>query len=104
MSDVSDEVVAGGASAPLSLGPELTVAYAAAAREQLLAALTESGQGDLQLDLSGVSDFDSSGVQLLLSTQASLQGRNAKLNLVATSAAVRDALSIFGLSEVLQSA
>jgi anti-anti-sigma factor len=103
MSDAADLAV-GTAEAPCALGPELTIAYAAAAREQLLQALAASGAGDLHLDLGGVSDFDSSGVQLLLSAQASAHERGARLHLAAPSAAVKDALAIFGLSPLLQAA
>ena len=86
--------------AALTLGPELTIAYAAELRETLLGA-TAAAAGDLRLDLSGVSDFDSSGVQLLLSTRLSLQAQGHALRLVASSAAVRDALHTFGLADLL---
>jgi anti-anti-sigma factor len=103
MSDAADLAV-GTADKPMALGPELTIAYAAAAREQLLLALAASGSGDLHLDLGGVSDFDSSGVQLLLSAQASMHERGTRLHLATPSAAVRDALAIFGLTPILQAA
>ena len=69
-------------------------------RETLLAAAMAS-EGDLLLDLGGVSDFDSSGVQLLLSARLSLQAQGRALRLVAASPAVRDALRTFGLNELL---
>ena len=84
----------------LALGPEMTIAYAAELRETLLAAAMAS-EGDLLLDLGGVSDFDSSGVQLLLSARLSLQAQGRALRLVAASPAVRDALRTFGLNELL---
>jgi anti-anti-sigma factor len=95
MPAVADTVLA-----PLVLGPELTIAYAAAAHEAMLTALAAGG-GDLLLDLGQVSDFDSSGVQLLLSARLSLQARGDALRLVAASPAVRDALLTFGLAELL---
>lgn len=85
---------------PLALGPELTIAYAASARAQLLQAL-DACAGTLVLDLGGVSDFDSSGVQLLLSTRLALQTRGAALQLADASPAVRDALATFGLDALL---
>ena len=87
----------------LALGPEVTIAYAAELRETLLAAATAAAaaDSDLLLDLGGVSDFDSSGVQLLLSARLSLQARGHALRLVACSAAVRDALHTFGLADLL---
>ena len=84
----------------LALGPEVTIAYAPELRETLLAAAA-TADGDLLLDLGGVSDFDSSGVQLLLSARLSLQARGHALRLVACSAAVRDALHTFGLADLL---
>ena len=90
-------------AAVLALGPEMTIAYAAALRETLLAAATAAAaaDSDLLLDLAGVSDFDSSGVQLLLSARRSLQAHGHVLRLVACSAAVRDALLTFGLADLL---
>ena len=84
----------------LTLGPEVTIAYAAELRQTLLAAAA-AADGDLLLDLGGVSDFDSSGVQLLLSARLSLQARGHALRLVACRAAVRDALHTFGLADLL---
>jgi anti-anti-sigma factor len=84
----------------LALGPDLTIAQAAAARETLLQAL-EAGTGDLALDLGGVSDVDSASVQLLLATRTSLHQRGDELLLVKASPAVRDALATFGLAELL---
>jgi anti-anti-sigma factor len=84
----------------LALGPELTIAQAATAREALLQAL-QAGAGDLALDLSGVMDFDSAGVQLLLATRRSLQAQGRALVLHQPSAAVRDALQCLGLQPLL---
>jgi anti-sigma B factor antagonist len=84
----------------LPLGPELTIAFAAATHETLLAALSAS-DGDLHLDLAGVTDFDSSAVQLLLSARRSLADRGQMLRVVCASAPVRDGLKVFGLNELL---
>ncbi|MBP7666120.1 MAG: STAS domain-containing protein [Burkholderiaceae bacterium] len=84
----------------LSLGSELTIAQAAQHRETLVDAVA-AASGDLQLDLAVVSEFDSSGVQLLLSARRSLAERGHALQIVAASAAVRDALALFGLSTLL---
>ena len=87
-------------AATVSLGPEVTIPFAAATREQLLEALRSHGaHGDVVLDLSGVTDFDSAGVQLLLSARRSVQARGDKLQLLHPSAGVRDALATFGLGE-----
>ena len=84
-------------STPLDLGPELTIAHAAGHRERLLLALADA-DGGLQLDLAEVSDCDSSGVQLLLATQLSLQARGQTLALLRPSTAVLQALATFGLA------
>ena len=86
-------------STPVALGPELTIAHAAEQRERLLRALANAdADADLQLDLAGVSDCDSSGVQLLLATQQSLQARGQALALLRPSVAVQQALATFGLA------
>lgn len=85
-------------STALSLDPEVTIAFAAATREQLLESL-RTHSGNLTLDMSAVTDFDSSGVQLLLAARRSLQERGDALVLQAPSVSVSDALLTFGLGE-----
>jgi anti-sigma B factor antagonist len=80
----------------LALGPDLTIAQAAVHRQQLLELWPP--QGDVALDLAGVTDFDSSGVQLLLACARSLGERGDQLQLQTPSAVVRDALQVLGLS------
>ena len=84
----------------LALGPEMTIAFAATTRDTLAAAL-QAHPGDLALDLAGVTDFDSSGVQLLLATHRSLAERGDMLQVVAASLTVNDALATFGLLDLL---
>ena len=86
--------------APLALGPELTIVQAADAHARLAQALADAA-GDLQLDLGGVTDFDSAAVQLLLATRRSLAERGDALRISTASAAVRDALAVFGLDSLL---
>lgn len=78
----------------------MTIAHAAAHRETLVDAV-QAAPADLQLDLAAVSDFDSSGVQLLLSARRSLAERGHTLQIVAASTAVQDALTLFGLADLL---
>lgn len=86
----------------LTLGPELTIAHAAEWHQRLAEAC---GAGtDLALDMGGVTDFDSAGVQLLLSARRSLAEAGARLILPSASATVRDALQVFGLGELLPAA
>lgn len=85
----------------LALGPDLTINHAAALREQLLDAIG-AGTADLCLDLSAVTDFDSSAVQCLIAARHSLATRGARLCLVAAGVPVQDALHRFGLQDLLQ--
>jgi len=84
----------------LTLGPELTIAFAASERERLAEALRKPDTG-LALDLATVTEFDSAGVQLLLAARRSLAARGSSLQITAASAVVRDALSVFGLQALL---
>lgn len=94
------------ANAALQLGSEMGIACAAALRDTLADAVAglPDMAGGLQLDLGAVQDFDSSGVQLLLSARRSLAARGQVLQVVAASAPVRDALLLFGLGELLAAA
>lgn len=86
----------------LTLGPELTIAHAAEWHQRLAEA--SGAGGDLALDLGAVSDFDSAGVQLLLSARRSLAEAGACLVLQSASPTVRDALQVFGLDDLLPAA
>jgi len=86
--------------APLALGPEMTIAYAAECRITLANALAMTA-GDLPLDLSAVTEVDSSALQLLLATRRSLRERGHRLRIVASSAVVRDAAGVLGLAALV---
>lgn len=81
------------------LGPDLTIALAAENHGRLLQALPFLA-ADPRLDLSGVTDFDSSGVQLLLALRASLVERGQSLRLLDPSPVVREALGVYGLEAI----
>jgi anti-anti-sigma factor len=81
-------------------GAEMTINYAGVCHDQLAQAM-EAAPGDLNVDLSRVTDFDSAGVQLLLALRRSLRERGDSLVLTQASAAVRDALTVFGLLDLL---
>lgn len=83
-------------AAPLS--GEWTV-HAIAEHHQSLLTLLE--QGVTSLDLSGVIEFDSAGLQLLIAARKSLAARGLELVLVAPSTAVRSLLTVYGLDETL---
>jgi len=101
--DVDEAAVEPGAApSSLVLGPELTIAQAAEQQQLLLEAVQGLRTGALHLDLSNVSDFDSSAIQLLLATQRSLQDKAAELQLYQPTAVVLAALRCFGLDVSLQ--
>ena len=83
----------------LTLGPDLTIGFAAAWRETLADAV--NGGGEVALNLADVTDFDSAGVQLLLATRRSLAERGQALQIVVASPVVRDGLQVFGLQTLL---
>jgi anti-sigma B factor antagonist len=85
------------AAATLALGPEMTIAQAAGLRDALADGVREA-PADLALDLSGVTDFDSSAVQLLLAARKTLALRGHQLHISTASPTVHDALKVFGLS------
>jgi anti-anti-sigma factor len=85
---------------PVALGPDMTIAQAAAWRDTLVDALC-TASGNLALDLSAVTDIDSAGLQLLLATRRSLHERGAALTLAGLSPTVADALAVFGLDPQL---
>lgn len=92
---------AGATADLLALGPELTIAFAAATRDSLADAVAAhraaGAAAALALDLSGVTEMDSAGVQLLLAARLSLSRQGQALHLHAPSRPVADALGTFGL-------
>ncbi|MED5621997.1 STAS domain-containing protein [Ideonella sp. BN130291] len=79
----------------LSLRGELNIYRAAELKAQLLAAL--DGAPALELDLSGVTEIDSAGVQLLMLARRSALARQRALRLVGHSAAVNDVFQLLDL-------
>jgi anti-sigma B factor antagonist len=82
---------------------DLTIQAAAAAKDQLLAAarLGEPELGELQLDLSGVTELDTAGLQLLLLLRRELAAEGRTLVLARPSDAVSGALALGGLLETM---
>lgn len=93
------ESVAGG----IRVTGEMTVYTAGQIKQPLVDAIADS-QADVQLDLSGVSEFDTAGVQLLLMIhrEALLSGRSLQLG--AQSNIVREALTLCGALGLLTEA
>jgi anti-sigma B factor antagonist len=93
------ESVAGG----IRVTGDMTVYTASQIKQPLVDAIAD-GPAEIQLDLSGVSDIDTAGVQLLLMVQreAMVSGRN--LQFVAASNIVREVLTLFGALGLLMDA
>jgi len=76
----------------LEIEGELTI-HTAADRRVVLMALADAG-GDLELDLSGVTELDTAGLQLLLLARREAARGGGRLTLSAVSRAVADVLAI----------
>lgn len=82
-----------------TLPAEMTIAHAAHVREALLQAMQV---GQTQFDAGAVEAIDSSGIQLLLALQRSLQTNQVSLTLTSPSAVLTDALRLYGLGALMQ--
>ncbi|WP_235839939.1 STAS domain-containing protein [Derxia lacustris] len=87
------------ADMPTVIDGELTI-YRAAELRHYLASRLEAGDG--HFDLSGVSEIDGAGVQLLLALDASLTAAGRQLQLSGVPQCVADALAACGLDTGLR--
>lgn len=85
----------------IALQGEWTIHAAAALRETLLVHLAE---GAHTFDVTGITEIDSAGLQLLMATQRSLARSGLELTLQGRSPAVDDVLHIYGLGPDLRQA
>ena len=79
----------------IRLDGELTIYRAAELKPMLLP--LPAGEGAVEIDLSGVDEIDTAGVQLLLLARREAQGLERELKLVGRSRAVDDALTLLNL-------
>jgi anti-anti-sigma factor len=84
------------ARSSLALEGELTIYGAAELQARLIAALADAPEG-LDIDLAGVTEIDSAGVQLLMATHRAALASDRSMRLRAPSEAVRDVLDLFDL-------
>ncbi len=84
-----------GATSSLRIDGEMTIYRAAELKQALLAPL--DGGASLDVDLSGVTEFDTAGVQLLILASHEARNRGLALRLIAESSVVADVLRLFGL-------
>lgn len=76
---------------------EMTIYSARDWRDRLLIAM--SAPGDVELDLSGVSEIDAAGIQLLVSLRLEAADSDRALRLLAISARVTEALTFCRLMD-----
>ncbi len=80
----------------LALDGELTIYRAAETRTGLLAAISDSPDG-LDIDLAGVTEIDSAGVQLLMAAHRDARARGHRLRITRCNAVVSEAFALFDL-------
>ncbi len=85
-----------GGTSVLRIEGEMTIYRALELKQALLAGLEESA--GIELDLAGVTEIDTAGVQLLLLVRKSAQARQREMRLVALSAAVTEVLGLLNLA------
>lgn len=75
---------------------EMTISRAMELKEVLLPACTDGA--DLEIDLSGVTEIDASGIQLMMALKLESIVRNKQLAFTGHSAAVQEALELSDLA------
>ncbi|WP_035608604.1 STAS domain-containing protein [Hylemonella gracilis] len=81
----------------LHITGEMTIYRAAELRELLLQALPQSS-GQLDIDLSGVTELDVAGLQVLMAVKREAQARQGDLHLMNHSPAVVDVFEILNVA------
>lgn len=80
----------------LALHGEFSIYQAAAGKERVLAALAETEE--LELDLAGVTEMDTAGIQLLILAKREAMAAGKTLRLTGHSPAVVEIIELFGLA------
>jgi anti-anti-sigma factor len=91
-----------GNTAEVAITGEMNIYNALELKAALVTAV--DGAEAVELDLSGVSEFDSSGAQLLLLARKECELAGKKLTLAARSAPVDSVIGLFNLAELFGSA
>ena len=82
-------------TSPLAIHENMTIYQARAQKEQLLAALATTGK--LELDLSGVAEMDTAGLQLLMLLKREVLQQGKRLTISGHSPAVQQILDFCNL-------
>lgn len=78
---------------------EMTIYHAVEAKTAILQSL--EGADSIQLDLSGVTDLDTAGMQILILARRTAESAGKQLSLVDHSAPVRDVFELYNASTLL---
>jgi anti-anti-sigma factor len=81
----------------LQAAGEMTIYSAAELKPALLEALGQSDEDEIEIDLSGVSELDTSGVQLLMLMKREVVAAGKGLTLSGHSPAVLEVFELLGL-------
>lgn len=79
----------------LHLEGEMTICNAEAAKKALLAMIT--GDEALELELSGVSEMDTAGFQLLLALRTEAERLNRGFSIASSSEAVQNVIRLYNM-------
>ena len=82
----------------LRIDGEMTIYRAAELKQTLLDALALAGQGALDIDLAGVTEIDTAGVQLLMLAKKTAGERQCELRLGGHSEAVTQVFELLNLA------
>jgi anti-anti-sigma regulatory factor len=77
----------------------MTVSYVSEHHQALLDWLSQHGHGAIRMDLSTVSEIDTAGIQLLMSTRKLCETRGRMFELLGLSEVASSSLLTFGLLE-----
>nr|MBP9652995.1 STAS domain-containing protein [Rhodocyclaceae bacterium] len=80
----------------MALGGELTIYAAAELKERLVGAVDDSGE--MEIDLSNVSDIDSAGLQVLVLAKRHALAAGKTLQMVGHSRPVMELLELYDLA------
>lgn len=86
-----------GQAALVAITGEMNIYHALDGKAALMKAL--GSVGDIDLDLSGVNEFDSAGLQLLILAFRETERRGSRMRLSAKSEQVGNVMGIFRLNE-----
>ncbi len=98
-SDTAQTVATAPAQTALALSGEFNIFTAMAAKAQLVEAVRQAADGaDVDVDLSGVSEIDSAGLQLMVMAKRDAVRQNKRLRFVRHSEAVVDLIELCDLA------